>query len=136
TKGVREDLQGLGDSIGELGNSLDGIEELLKGSGFNSPYGDDVPEQIFASSDFIAINETIAEKTRSIEDYVDEIKGLVSIGTNFNNGSLSDRSFTVKGTKVDSGLQRFDEVSPYVRPVILFICALIALYILFGQRSK
>ncbi|WP_250210702.1 methyl-accepting chemotaxis protein, partial [Vibrio campbellii] len=63
TKGVREDLQGLGDSIGELGNSLDGIEELLKGSGFNSPYGDDVPEQIFASSDFIAINETIAEKT-------------------------------------------------------------------------
>ncbi|WP_250210448.1 methyl-accepting chemotaxis protein, partial [Vibrio campbellii] len=57
TKGVREDLQGLGDSIGELGNSLDGIEELLKGSGFNSPYGDDVPEQIFASSDFIAINE-------------------------------------------------------------------------------
>ena len=136
TKGVREDLQGLGDSIGELGNSLDGIEELLKGSGFNSPHGDDVPEQIFASSDFIAINETIAEKTRSIEDYVDEIKGLVSIGTNFNNGSLSDRSFTVKGTKVDSGLQRFNEVSPYVRPVILFICALIALYILFGQRSK
>lgn len=136
TKGVREDLKGLGDSIGELGNSLDGIEELLKGSGFNSPHGDDVPEQIFASSDFIAINETIAEKTRSIEDYVDEIKGLVSIGTNFNNGSLSDRSFTVKGTKVDSGLQRFDEVSPYVRPVILFICALIALYILFGQRSK
>ncbi|WP_414628944.1 hypothetical protein [Vibrio harveyi] len=52
------------------------------------------------------------------------------------NGSLTDKSFTVKGTTVESGLQRFDSVSGYVRPVVLFICALIALWILFGPRSK
>ncbi|HGY9581427.1 TPA: hypothetical protein ACOJPN_005159, partial [Vibrio harveyi] len=90
----------------------------------------------FSSDDFVSINETIHDKRQSIQDYVDQVKGLVSISTNFNNGSLSDKSFTVKGTTVESGLQRFDSVSGYVRPVVLFICALIALWILFGPRSK
>ncbi|MBE3682409.1 hypothetical protein HJ199_24320, partial [Vibrio parahaemolyticus] len=56
--------------------------------------------------------------------------------TNFNNGTLSDKSFNIKGATVESGLQRFDAVSGYVRPVVLFICALIALWVLFGNRSK
>ncbi|EDP60033.1 hypothetical protein [Vibrio sp. AND4] len=128
-QGIAEELEGFGDS-------LDGIERLLSRSGFISPGGDDVNHLIFASSDFIRVNEGIADKKRTIEGYVNDIKGLVSIGTNFSNGSLTDRSFTIKGSKVESGLQRFDDVTPYVRPVILFICSLIALFILFGHRSK
>ncbi|MCR9769958.1 hypothetical protein ACP6H9_15370 [Vibrio harveyi] len=131
-KGLKE----LDASVGDLNGNLDDIKGLLKGGNFGSPNGEDVAEVIFSSDDFVSINETIQDKRQSIQDYVDQVKGLVSISTNFNNGSLTDKSFTVKGTTVESGLQRFDSVSGYVRPVVLFICALIALWILFGPRSK
>ncbi|MFZ3401614.1 hypothetical protein LCS82_29875, partial [Vibrio harveyi] len=131
-KGLKE----LDASVGDLNGNLDDIKGLLTGGNFGSPNGEDVAEVIFSSDDFVSINETIHDKRQSIQDYVDQVKGLVSISTNFNNGSLSDKSFTVKGTTVESGLQRFDSVSGYVRPVVLFICALIALWILFGPRSK
>lgn len=136
TIGVRTDLQGLGDSLGELGNSLDSIEGLLTGSDFGTPTGTAITGEIFTAEDFANLQTVIDGKADSIQDYVDDIKGLVSIGTNFNNGTLSDKSFSIKGATVESGLQRFDSVSGYVRPVVLFICALIALWVLFGNRSK
>ncbi|WP_274025815.1 hypothetical protein [Vibrio parahaemolyticus] len=136
TIGVRTDLQSLGDSLSGLDNSLDSIEGLLTGSEFGTPTGTAITGEIFTFEDLMDLQDTIQAKTESIETYVDDIKGLVSIGTNFNNGTLSDKSFSIKGATVESGLQRFDSVSGYVRPVVLFICALIALWVLFGNRSK
>ncbi|EII3097687.1 TPA: hypothetical protein NG675_003315 [Vibrio parahaemolyticus] len=136
TIGIRNDLKGLGDSMGELDNSLNAIEGLLTGSEFGTPTGTSITGEIFTAEDFANLQTTIDEKAESIQGYVDDIKGLITIGTNFNNGTLSDKSFNIKGATVESGLQRFDAVSGYVRPVVLFICALIALWVLFGNRSK
>ncbi|WP_227741116.1 hypothetical protein [Vibrio jasicida] len=136
TIGVRNDLQGLGDSLGDLGSSLDSIEGLLTGSDFGTPTGTPITGDIFTAEDFSLLQTLIDGKGDTIQGYVDDIKSLVSIGTDFNNGTLSDKSFSVKGTTVESGLQRFDSVSGYVRPVVLFICTLIALWVLFGNRSK
>ncbi|GAK22046.1 bacteriophage f237 ORF5 [Vibrio sp. JCM 19052] len=119
-----------------MDNSLDSIEGLLTGSEFGTPTGTAITGEIFTFEDLMDLQDTIQAKTESIETYVDDIKGLVSISTNFNNGTLSDKSFSIKGATVESGLQRFDSVSGYVRPVVLFICALIALWVLFGNRSK
>ncbi|EMC9924968.1 hypothetical protein VPH80_004233 [Vibrio parahaemolyticus] len=136
TIGIRNDLKGLGDSMGELDSSLNAIEGLLTGSEFGTPTGTAITGEIFTAEDFAYLQTTIDEKAESIQGYVDDIKGLITIGTNFNNGTLSDKSFNIKGATVESGLQRFDAVSGYVRPVVLFICALIALWVLFGNRSK
>ncbi|EOK5681127.1 hypothetical protein ACNPPN_001210 [Vibrio parahaemolyticus] len=136
TIGIRDDLTGLGDSVGELDSSLNAIEGLLTGSEFGTPTGTAITGEIFTAEDFANLQTTIDEKAESIQGYVDDIKGLITIGTNFNNGTLSDKSFNIKGATVESGLQRFDAVSGYVRPVVLFICALIALWVLFGNRSK
>ncbi|EJB1765682.1 hypothetical protein MUE07_004724, partial [Vibrio parahaemolyticus] len=136
TIGIRDDLKGLGDSVGELDSSLNAIEGLLTGSEFGTPTGTAITGEIFTAEDFANLQTTIDEKAESIQGYVDDIKGLITIGTNFNNGTLSDKSFNIKGATVESGLQRFDAVSGYVRPVVLFICALIALWVLFGNRSK
>ncbi|MFH4786009.1 hypothetical protein [Vibrio diabolicus] len=136
TIGIRDDLKGLGDSMGELDSSLNAIEGLLTGSEFGTPTGTAITGEIFTAEDFANLQTTIDEKAESIQGYVDDIKGLITIGTNFNNGTLSDKSFNIKGATVESGLQRFDAVSGYVRPVVLFICALIALWVLFGNRSK
>ncbi|EJB1765701.1 hypothetical protein MUE07_004744, partial [Vibrio parahaemolyticus] len=106
------------------------------GSEFGTPMGTAITGEIFTAEDFANLQTTIDEKAESIQGYVDDIKGLITIGTNFNNGTLSDKSFNIKGATVESGLQRFDAVSGYVRPVVLFICALIALWVLFGNRSK
>ncbi|WP_343231557.1 hypothetical protein [Vibrio alginolyticus] len=136
TIGIRNDLKGLGDSVGELDSSLNAIEGLLTGSEFGTPTGTSITGEIFTAEDFAILQTTIDEKAEYIQGYVDDIKGLITIGTNFNNGTLSDKSFNIKGATVESGLQRFDAVSGYVRPVVLFICALIALWVLFGNRSK
>ncbi|WCP83982.1 hypothetical protein PQE20_21490 [Vibrio harveyi] len=136
TNGTVKGLKELDASVGELNANLDDVKGLLKGGDFGSPNGEDVAELIFTSSDFMSINRTIEDKRSSIQRYADEVKGMVSISTNFNSGSLSDRSFTVKGATVESGLQRFDRVSGYVRPVVLFICVLIALWVLFGNKGK
>lgn len=128
--GLGDDLQGVSDSLGSLSDSLG---DFFDGSGFSEPNAHEVPELIFSSSDFISLNESISEKKETLSNLAQEAKGLISISTAFNIGSLTNQTFEVKGHVVQSGLQRFESVAPFVNPVIIFICSLTALYIVFRR---
>ena len=128
--GLGEDLQGVSDSLGSLSDSLG---DFFDGSGFSEPNAHEVPELIFSSSDFISLNESISEKKETLSNLAQEAKGLISISTAFDIGSLTNQTFEVKGHVVQSGLQRFESVAPFVNPVIIFICSLTAIYIVFRR---
>lgn len=128
--GLGDDLQGVSDSVGSLSDSLG---DFFDGSGFSEPNSHEVPQLIFSSSDFISLNESISEKKETLSNLAQEAKGLISISTAFNIGSLTNQTFEVKGHVVQSGLQRFESVAPFVNPVIIFICSLTAIYIVFRR---
>ncbi|WP_253181832.1 hypothetical protein, partial [Vibrio parahaemolyticus] len=65
TIGIRNDLKGLGDSMGELDNSLNAIEGLLTGSEFGTPTGTAITGEIFTAEDFANLQTTIDEKAES-----------------------------------------------------------------------
>ena len=128
--GLGDDLQGVSDSLDSLSET---VGDFLGGSGFTQPNAHEVPELIFSSSDFMDLHESISEKKETLSNLAQEAKGLISISTAFNIGSLTNQTFEVKGHVVQSGLQRFESVAPFVNPVIILICSLTALYIVFRR---
>lgn len=150
TIGVREDLKaldntvdGLGDSLTSISDGVSGLDETLTsisdkldGGEFGTPTGDTLPTEIFSLSDVEEIISTVEEQKQYLTELSKSAAELIGIETNFKKGKLNNKKFEVGDTTVESGLQRFDEVSNQVRPVILFICALTALWILFGTGAR
>lgn len=143
TIGVRNDLKGLGtsvdglgDGLNGLGDTLDGIKGLLDGGEFGTPTGTELSDSIFGNDDIESIKGVIAEQREYISGLGERARSLVNIETDFKKGKLNKKTFTIDDVEVESGLQRFDEVSSQVRPVVLFICALTGLWILFGAGSR
>lgn len=116
-------------------NAVKSLKDSLDVGKFGEPSGK-VIDLIFSEEALTAIQAEIETKTTELESFAEQAKDLIHISTNFEAGSLSDSSFEVGGVEVKSGLYRFEGVSGQVRPVILFVCALISVWVLFGSRGK
>ncbi len=118
-------------------NSLTELKEQFISTDTHTPTSKaDIPLAIFSPEDISSIqteNETLKTELSSM---LNSAKDIVKISTDFHDGSLSNDTFEIKGVQIKSGLWRFAEVAPYVYPVMIFVCVLIAFFIVFNVRSR
>lgn len=129
-------VKGLNQGIEAIGDGLGDITDLLSKTGFNTPTGSTMDAWVFDGDDFTQLTDRQQTQKELLERMSHEVRDMFKFGTDFNTGALGHQSFVIDGVVVESGLQRFAGVADKVRPVILFVCTLIALFVLFGKGSK
>lgn len=121
----------------KLVNAIEKVEEKMTITDNHIPSSRvDVPLAVFSSEDIAGIQTETETLKTELNTLVKSAKDIVKISDNFNDGTLSHEKITIKGTEIELGLWRFAGVAGSVSPVIIFICTLIAFFIIFNVRSK